>query len=84
MVNKLMHLITEWEPVSGYEHRTWIDGQRTPGGGPIWEWSTGVLVTHNLAENMGTEPHLALSADDYQIYDLPDSAGIGVLCESSE
>ena len=43
-----------------------------------------MLVTHNLAENMGTEPHLALSADDYQIYDLPDSAGIGVLYESSE
>ena len=54
-------------------------------GGYIWEWSTGVLVTHNLAGSMGTESHLALTADDkYKIFDLPDPEGIGVLCESSE
>ena len=81
MFNKLMHLNTEWVPVSGYEHRTWIDGQRTSEGN-IWEWSSGVMVTHNLSDNMGAEPHLALSADDNKIYDLPDSEGIGVLCES--
>ena len=74
---------TEWAPVSGYEHRAWIDGKRTPRG-QIWEWSSGVLVTHNLVDNMGTESHLALSADNYTIHDLPDMEGIGVLCESSE
>ena len=74
---------TEWVAVPGYEHRAWIGGQRTPRG-HIWEWSSGVLIMHNLVDNIGTETHLALSADDYKIHDLPDWEGIGVLCESSE
>ena len=66
-----------------YEHHAWIDGQRIPVG-LIWKWSSGVLVTHNLADNMGTEHRLALSVDNYKFHDLPDSVGIGVLCESGE
>ena len=54
---------TEWAPVSGRETRAWIHGQRIPGD-PIWKWFSGVLFTHNLEENLGTDPHLVLSADN--------------------
>ena len=71
----------EWQPVSGYEYRGWIDGQRcTDEGG--WEWSTGEKITHHLASDIGSEMHVVLSGNDYEIHDLHESEGIGALCEA--